>query len=311
MSPEFCRDCVAFSVNQTLNQCPNEVEVTFYNDECMLRYSSRRVLLDSSLESGFIMSNTQNVTSNQTGFKDLVLSTMSQAAIEASLSSLKFNSRKANLTALQTVYGLVQCTPDLTTQDCLSCLQQITNKLPIAKIGGRVVVPSCNSRYERYSVYNESAAVRLPLGQHNSASPPPPASFPSPRPGLESGRSIFSFSFDYMFQSNVSYETRFNISLYIGKGGNSSSVITIAVLVPITVLFLLFVAIYSVRDKKTRSIYETEPLTDAVEVVSTDRDDITTAGSLQFDFKTIEPATDKFSYSKKLGQGGFGAVYKV
>lgn len=40
-------------------------------------------------------------------------------------------------------------------------------------------------------------------------------------------------------------------------------------------------------------------------------DDITTAGSLQFDFKVIEAATDKFSISNKLGQGGFGKVYKV
>lgn len=42
-----------------------------------------------------------------------------------------------------------------------------------------------------------------------------------------------------------------------------------------------------------------------------EEDDITTAGSLQFDFKVIEAATDKFSMCNKLGQGGFGQVYKV
>lgn len=45
--------------------------------------------------------------------------------------------------------------------------------------------------------------------------------------------------------------------------------------------------------------------------MSTDRDDITTAGSLQLDFKAIEAATNKFSQRNKLGQGGFGEVYKV
>lgn len=40
-------------------------------------------------------------------------------------------------------------------------------------------------------------------------------------------------------------------------------------------------------------------------------DDITTAGSFQFDFKAVEAATNNFSERNKLGQGGFGEVYKV
>ncbi|KFK22701.1 hypothetical protein AALP_AAs67984U000300 [Arabis alpina] len=41
-----------------------------------------------------------------------------------------------------------------------------------------------------------------------------------------------------------------------------------------------------------------------------DQSGITTVHSLQFDFKTIEVATDKFARYNKLGQGGFGEVYK-
>ena len=32
---------------------------------------------------------------------------------------------------------------------------------------------------------------------------------------------------------------------------------------------------------------------------------------MQFDFATIEAATNKFSDDNKLGEGGFGQVYKV
>lgn len=35
------------------------------------------------------------------------------------------------------------------------------------------------------------------------------------------------------------------------------------------------------------------------------------AKSLRFDFDIVRPATDNFSVDNKLGEGGFGAVYKV
>lgn len=40
-------------------------------------------------------------------------------------------------------------------------------------------------------------------------------------------------------------------------------------------------------------------------------DDMTSPQSLHYDFETIEVATDNFSWSNKLGEGGFGEVYKV
>jgi len=42
-----------------------------------------------------------------------------------------------------------------------------------------------------------------------------------------------------------------------------------------------------------------------------DGSEIKIAESLQFNFDTIRVATEDFSDSNKLGQGGFGAVYRV
>ena len=39
--------------------------------------------------------------------------------------------------------------------------------------------------------------------------------------------------------------------------------------------------------------------------------EIVTVESLQFDLRTIPAATNNFSDDNKLGEGGFGAVYKV
>ncbi|KAL0727217.1 hypothetical protein Bca4012_023310 [Brassica carinata] len=274
VSPTVCRSCVAFAVNETLNRCPNEREVTLYYDECMLRYSNGNILSTLNTNGGIILYNTQNVTSNQIGFRDLVLSTMNQAATVASTSPRRFAVRKANFTAFQTLYGLVQCTPDLLNQECLRCLQQIVNQLPMDKIGGRLIVPSCSSRYERFQFYSESN-IRTPQAQLDSAPPPPPVSIPSPRP-------------------DIYVNTR--------EGGKSSAII-IAVVVPITAIILLIAGVFTVQAKKKRTVYEIEPPTEV-------KGDITKAGSLQFDFKAIEAATDKFSLRNKLGQGGFGEVYK-
>ncbi|KAL0659598.1 hypothetical protein Bca4012_080183 [Brassica carinata] len=258
VSPEFCRSCVAFVVNDTSNRCPNEREVALYYDECIVRYSNRNILSTLSTNGAVVMSNGQNITSNQQAqFRDLVLSTMNQAASEAADSPRKFDARKANWTAPQSLYGLVQCTPDLTRQDCLSCLQQGINQLPTDKIGGQFLVPSCSSRYELYPFYNESAIT----------TPQPPVSAPPPP----------------------------------GKGG-SSSVLVVAIVVPIIVVALLFIACYCFLAKRTKKTFGTASAFDG--------DDITTAESLQLDYRTIQTATNDFAESNKIGQGGFGEVYK-
>ncbi|XP_019089061.1 PREDICTED: cysteine-rich receptor-like protein kinase 19 [Camelina sativa] len=268
VSAEVCRSCVAYSVSESLKQCPNEREAVFYYEECILRYSHKNILSTVTYDGYLLMENTNNISSNQNQtdqFVGLMSSTMNRAALEAANSSRKFSTIKIILTEFQTVYGLLQCTPDLTRQDCLSCLHSSIDRIPLYQIGARFNYPSCNARYEVYPFYNESAIETPPI------SALPPASDPSqpPRPG---------------------------------EGGNSS-VIVIAVVVPITVLFLLFIAVFCFRTKRKRTIYGTEPL-------AGDRDDLTTAGSLQFDFKVIEATTNKFSQSNKLGEGGFGEVYK-
>ncbi|XP_010448725.1 PREDICTED: cysteine-rich receptor-like protein kinase 19 [Camelina sativa] len=277
LSPEVCRNCVTFAVNDILTRCPYEREVVLYYDECMLRYSNKSILFTLNTDGKKFMIQASNFTSvKQDRLRDLVLSPMNLAAIEAARSPAKFAVRKIALTSIQNLYGMVQCTPDLAEAECLDCLQQGINQISNEKIGGRFLVPSCNSRYELYAFYNETATETRqgPQPQLDSAPPPaqrtqPPILISSPQPG---------------------------------KGGNSSIKI-IAVVVPITAVLLLFVAVFRVRAKRKKTVYETEPLAE-------DGDDITTAGSLQFDLKAIEAATSNFLPSNKLGQGGFGEVYK-
>lgn len=162
-SPEVCRNCVAFSINDIFSRCPNEREVVVYYDECMLRYSDGDIYshLVAGYEKGF--RNHQNVTSNQYDrFNEVLIQTMNEAVNDALTSSKKFAVRKAIVTASQTLYGLVQCTPDLTRRDCFTCLQKAINELQTDSLGGSLYMPSCYSRFEIYQFYNETTVGAPP-----------------------------------------------------------------------------------------------------------------------------------------------------
>ncbi|KAF3591957.1 hypothetical protein DY000_02027130, partial [Brassica cretica] len=278
VSPEVCRSCVAFSVNEILARCPNEKEVVLYYDECMLRYSHKNILSTLVYEGGFFMFN-GNISSNQEDrFEDLVSTTMNQAADKAANSSRKFYTIKANWTALQSLYGLVQCTPDLTRYDCLRCLHQSIDGIPLNKIGGRLFWPSCNARYELYLFFNEND-TRTPEEQQ---APPPPPPSPLPPPPAST--------------SPVSSLTR------TGKHHENSKVLIVAIVVGIVVAVLIFIAGYCFLAKRTKKTSDNAPAFYG--------DDITTIESLQLDYRIIQAATNNYSENNKIGEGGFGEVYK-
>jgi len=71
----------------------------------------------------------------------------------------------------------VQCTPDLSHQECSKCLQMISAQIPVCCVGqdgARYYTPSCNFRYESYPFFDLTAA---PL------SPPVQVLYPPPMKG--------------------------------------------------------------------------------------------------------------------------------
>ncbi|CAA7060171.1 unnamed protein product [Microthlaspi erraticum] len=187
----------------------------------MLRYSDQNILSTLSYDGPYILSNANNVSSNQEDrFGDLVSSTLSQAAFEAASNSRKFSVIKAHWTPLQSIYRLVQCTPDLRKQECLSCLHQSIDAMPLYRVGGRLLFPSCTSRYELYAFYNETA-VETPPTPPTPASTPPVSSPPRPR-----------------------------------KGGNSYMLV-VSIVVAIMVAALFFIAAYCFLAKRTKKASDT------------------------------------------------------
>ncbi|XP_050212569.1 cysteine-rich receptor-like protein kinase 10 [Mercurialis annua] len=276
VSPDACRSCVTLATQETVERCPIEKKVIVWYDQCLLRYDNQSFFSRNDESPVVYLWNTQNVSGTDPGrFNTLLAGDMRAAATAAAgapSGAKKFAVREANISAFQTLYSLVQCTPDLSTSDCSLCIQAAISQLPSCcngKQGGRVLSPSCNIRYEIYSFYNSTALKPPPL----PPSPPPPI-LPPPPPSPETE----------------------------GKGG-ISTVVIVAIVVPIVVFLVLFCLGCCFLKRRAKKKYD---------VVQEDDvgNDITTAESLQIDLNKIESATNNFSADNKLGEGGFGTVYK-
>lgn len=163
MTPEVCLNCVTYAVNQILARCPNGNEAVIYYEECILRYSHKNIFSVLTLEGRHIRMNVNNISLNQeVSFQEQVSSMLNRAAFEAANSPRKFNTTQAIFTTVQTLYVLAQCTPDLTTRDCLTCLRSTIKGMPLNRYGGRLLWPSCNTRYELNKFYNETAIRTSP-----------------------------------------------------------------------------------------------------------------------------------------------------
>ncbi|XP_019105924.2 cysteine-rich receptor-like protein kinase 8 isoform X2 [Beta vulgaris subsp. vulgaris] len=100
------------------------------------------------------------------------------------------------------------------------------------------------------------------------------------------------YKFDYVLQTVAPTPT----------GKKSVTKLVIAITVPLAILGMLIVlGTYLFKKKAKKS-----PSLDVKNVL----DDLATEESLMFELGVLEAATNNFSDDQKLGQGGFGAVYK-
>jgi hypothetical protein len=187
---EACRDCVAGATEDVPNRCPEEKMAVAWYEECMLRYSNRYIFSTMVPDPTAYFWSRQNVL-DANRFDELVMATMNDLATGISnvgSGAKKFGTKEAKFTVSQTLYTLVQCTPDLSGYDCNRCLQIAMTNLPgccSGKTMARVLFPSC---YLWYDVYPFYLTVNTSAPTPNPALVPPP-----PSPGKDF---LFHFSLE-------------------------------------------------------------------------------------------------------------------
>ncbi|XP_024047416.1 cysteine-rich receptor-like protein kinase 29 [Citrus clementina] len=118
------------------------------------------------------MWNMNNVTDDVSLFNQALQDLLRRLRDTAASGNSQKKFATGDMTAsFRTIYALEQCTPDLSELQCSDCLDRAIGEIPnccSGKIGGRVLKPSCNFRFETERFYNPTANSPPP-------SPPPPA----------------------------------------------------------------------------------------------------------------------------------------
>ncbi|XP_057734701.1 putative cysteine-rich receptor-like protein kinase 23 [Arachis stenosperma] len=159
-----CQKCIEMATQKIALSCPNSKEAIIWYHECMVRYSNRSFFstVDEWPRPKYISHHeTSNITT-EGSYGWLLATTLNDAIAEAAKSAnanKKFATKHVSLGGSQNVYTLVQCTPDLSSQDCSKCLNDVMKDIPICCLGtdgGMVLYPSCNLMFGLHRFYSDA-----------------------------------------------------------------------------------------------------------------------------------------------------------
>jgi hypothetical protein len=188
-----CRDCVASSFKYAQKMCPDrKTGATVYYDYdevdalqpgCIVGFSGDGGFL--SLSSGttgnstfFQYWNPVNIRGNARVVAAAVRELLAETARDAAATARGFATAFMDSigSGSPTLYSLAQCTPDLSTGDCLACLQWLVgtvNATNVVRMGGRIFVLRCNVRFEAFPFYDDKSMRLIPFSSPLSMAPAP------------------------------------------------------------------------------------------------------------------------------------------
>ncbi|KAK7269967.1 hypothetical protein RIF29_22793 [Crotalaria pallida] len=166
VKPDVCRSCLNDSRVLLTQHCPNQKEAIGWYDNCVLRYSNRSIF--GIMESDpkyyiYALSNATNMDQFNQVLQDLVHNLTSKAA--SGDSRKKYAAGSAQGPSFQTIFSLLQCTPDLSEQECSDCLVASVEDIQsccAGRINGRIGKPSCNLRFDTSPFYDSTVDTPQP-----------------------------------------------------------------------------------------------------------------------------------------------------
>ncbi|XP_068312707.1 cysteine-rich receptor-like protein kinase 29 [Pyrus communis] len=187
ITKETCGTCLSDAANGLTNNCSNQKEAIGWLPNCMLRYSNRSIYGIMEISPAYNAWNVDNVSTGFDAFNQELSRLFNGLGGKAATSGdlRKFASGNATIPSSNiTIYGLAQCTPDLSEQSCIDCLEYASGGLGSCcngSLGVRAVTPSCSLRYENF-----------PFVEQTNGTPPPspPLATPPANTAIPAGKKI-------------------------------------------------------------------------------------------------------------------------
>ncbi|CAN6921722.1 unnamed protein product [Brassica oleracea] len=272
-----CSDCIMAASNGLVQNCTTQIEAIdwrmYRNTLCLVRYSNRSFYGSLDMEIIRHDYNTRDYQPNGTDF-DMTWEALMVGVIE-DVSSTNYAAGRRTLEFSNTnIYGFMQCSRDISPQNCTRCLQQNVidyRSCCRGRQGGTVSRPSCFLRWEIFAF----------LGLPENIPPP--------------GKDEKSISTGAIVAIVIVPIILLALGFGIWRKRKSYKAFTTEN------------GYFSAAKRLTKTY---ELCVNAFLFFFAAGDDISTSGSLQFYFKAIEAATSNFHNINKLGHGGFGEVYK-
>ncbi|KNA18928.1 hypothetical protein SOVF_065370, partial [Spinacia oleracea] len=181
-----CRLCIQASATSLIStdNCPNQKQAFGYSDYCSIFFSNGSDVYGKVQDvQPWDVTNSVPVP-NPNGFNESLYSLMSSLKVRAASgnSSLKYATGKGGFSGGRSLYGLVQCTPDLSKGDCMGCIQDAFDQFPVCCVkpnsmlsGVNLVQGSCFVQYQISSFFGNVPDFPMPpppKPQNTNATPP-------------------------------------------------------------------------------------------------------------------------------------------
>ncbi|KAL0791230.1 hypothetical protein Bca101_007476 [Brassica carinata] len=189
--PEACSQCIQDTSDSLLKSCPNQTDsFTWLGEEflCLVHYSRKPFSGVLILEPSKVLYNSvdiekENLKEFDSVWDELMSRTMT-SLVRNNLStptSKYYENEIAPVPGYKNISVLMQCTPDVSSEDCKLCLEKSVDyykTLHHGKRGGIVLRPSCFLRWELYTFSGVFDHIRMPPPSSPPLPSPPPSKTP-------------------------------------------------------------------------------------------------------------------------------------